>query len=342
MIPMEEDFYINLIYKQLSDEISSEELAALAAWEKNPSNQAIAANVRKAWQASDLLQAKVDVDLDEAFSELEGFMDEEESKEEAQQEETPIVPLRPSNRRRWLSIAAGLALVAVAAFLLRGRFMPENLEWTAVSTLDQSTKVQLVDGTLVTLNQNSQIQFPEVFGRKERKVLLKGEGFFEVQSNPKKPFRVELDQERVSVLGTSFNIKIKDGLTTIYVVEGRVQVDQIEQSKTLILEAGESAESSATGLEKKSSSLELENSIAWKTRKLVFQGSSIQEAIRDINALYQVDLQIESAILKECSLTLTLDQEPLERFFEAMRIINKVQVEQVNEKTYLLKGGSCN
>ncbi|MEO0339251.1 MAG: FecR domain-containing protein [Bacteroidota bacterium] len=337
---MQEDFYINLIYKQLSKELSSEEVEILAKWEQEPGNKVIAASVRKAWEASDLLQPKIEVDLDDAFAELEGFMDEEETeKSKEKQIEPRVVPIKKRSNRVWLNIAASLALLVVSVFLLRDKLFPENLEWTQVNSLNQNTRIELADGSLVTLNKNSQLEFPQTFGRKERRVILDGEGFFEVESDAKKPFRVELPNETVTVLGTSFNIRMENGNTLVYVAEGQVAVTQSTTNKEVILGVGEAAQSSSKGLNKVQLS---ENDIAWKTQRLVFQEASMEDAIAAINNLYEVDLKIENTTFKSCGLTLTLDQEPLEVFFEVLRKIYKVQIEQVDEKTYLLKAGNCN
>ncbi|WP_449435350.1 FecR family protein [Pedobacter steynii] len=63
------------------------------------------------------------------------------------------------------------------------------------------------DGTKVKLNAGSTFTYPEVFSASSREVTLKGEGFFEVQKNPKRPFLVHTDKFIVKVLGTVFNVK---------------------------------------------------------------------------------------------------------------------------------------
>ena len=71
-------------------------------------------------------------------------------------------------------------------------------------------QMTLSDGTKVWLNASSTLEYPASFeGKKERRVRLTGEAFFEVSRNEKCPFYVETgNQESVQVLGTSFNLSL--------------------------------------------------------------------------------------------------------------------------------------
>ena len=51
------------------------------------------------------------------------------------------------------------------------------------------------------------MEFPSRFDGKVRSVILKGEAYFDVARNVSKPFVVEVDETKVKVLGTSFNVK---------------------------------------------------------------------------------------------------------------------------------------
>ena len=67
----------------------------------------------------------------------------------------------------------------------------------------------LPDSTVVFLNSESSLRYPSSFkNSKERKVELKGEGYFEVTKDVEKHFIVStVHRSQVEVLGTSFNIE---------------------------------------------------------------------------------------------------------------------------------------
>ncbi|MCK7556622.1 FecR domain-containing protein [Chitinophaga sedimenti] len=48
--------------------------------------------------------------------------------------------------------------------------------------------------------------YPTAFTGQERKVELKGQGYFEVAQNARQPFVVKVNDMQVQVLGTSFDI----------------------------------------------------------------------------------------------------------------------------------------
>ncbi|MEG1585676.1 MAG: FecR domain-containing protein [Bacteroidales bacterium] len=70
-----------------------------------------------------------------------------------------------------------------------------------------TSDVTLPDGSCVKINSGSKLTYTEGFWKRERKVMLDGEAFFNVKKKNGKPFIVYSKGTSVRVLGTSFNIK---------------------------------------------------------------------------------------------------------------------------------------
>ena len=87
-------------------------------------------------------------------------------------------------------------------------------------------KLQLEDGSVVTLQPGATLMYPPHFLAGKREVYLTGEAFFEVSKNAKRPFYVYYNNLVTHVLGTSFTIKIdKDKKQVeVSVRTGRVEV----------------------------------------------------------------------------------------------------------------------
>ena len=81
---------------------------------------------------------------------------------------------------------------------------------TKTTARGHKAKIVLPDGTRVTLNAASSLVYPESFHGKNRQVELTGEGFFEVTSDPARPFLVQSPNFSTTVLGTVFNIAAYD------------------------------------------------------------------------------------------------------------------------------------
>lgn len=96
-------------------------------------------------------------------------------------------------------------------------------------------KIVLSDGTQVWLNASSVLHFPFTFPGGTREVYLKGEAFFKVAKNAKKPFIVHTDQTDIRVLGTSFNINTyTPEVITTSLVEGSVSTNDYHKEKLLL------------------------------------------------------------------------------------------------------------
>jgi len=74
------------------------------------------------------------------------------------------------------------------------------------SPMGSRIHMELPDGSNIWLNHGSCIQFPQQFTGKTRTVKLKGEGYFQIAHDEKKPFIVEAGEIQALVKGTEFNM----------------------------------------------------------------------------------------------------------------------------------------
>ena len=338
---MNEDFYINLIYKKLSKEISPSEKKELDAWiSVSEENKATALAVEQAWEASDLLQAKIEVDLDAEFQSIETKINEAPTS-------TKVIDLNNESpgKLRWLPMAAGFLLLIAAAFLMRDLFKeasPPAVEWIVVESKNEQKVISLPDQSKVYLNQGSEISYPSTFDRGQRTIKLKGEAFFEVEHQEKWPFTVETDKEKITVLGTSFNVQNRvPNFTAVYVATGKVQVEQIDHSNIITLKKGEKGISNNQQGSLKNMGERSENEIAWYTKKLKFTDVPFSKILEEVEDYYDVKLEIKNNELKNCPLTITFDNQPIKLVLESLATILELQIEANDNDSFDLNGGRC-
>lgn len=85
--------------------------------------------------------------------------------------------------------------------------------------------LRLTDGSVVVLAPDSAVRIED--GAASRGVeLLKGEAFFEVEPDPRRPFEVAARTVRTTVLGTAFNVRRGEDSATIALKHGRVLVER--------------------------------------------------------------------------------------------------------------------
>ncbi|MFD2288872.1 FecR family protein [Pedobacter petrophilus] len=153
--------------------------------------------------------------------------------------------------------------------------------------------ITLPDGTRVWLNSFSSLSFPNAFDGPDRKVLLTGEAYFEVASNKKKPFKVNVaGKQEVEVLGTHFNISAfeEDQNITTTLLEGAVKVNT-GKFQTLI-KPGEMAVNNLKS-KPKIVQADLEEVMAWKNDMFIFNNENITSIMKKISRWYDVDVNYE-------------------------------------------------
>jgi ferric-dicitrate binding protein FerR (iron transport regulator) len=139
-----------------------------------------------------------------------------------------------------LSYAASIALAIAGTWYFAGkRDAPVQATATTAEVYapaGQRAKVTLDDGSVVWLNARSSLAYRSDY-LNNRHVTLSGEAFFEVESNPDKPFTVAANGVNITALGTKFNVNSypENGETQISLIEGSVKVWD-DAGQALVLE----------------------------------------------------------------------------------------------------------
>ena len=186
------------------------------------------------------------------------------------------LPRRPAHR-----VLAGMSLAAAVAVLAIGF-------GRGPATLDYATErggrelVTLADGSQLTLNTATQVR-TAVTPQGRQVWLERGEAFFDIAHDAKRPFVIHAGKQTVTVLGTKFSL-FRDGeQLRVEVLEGRVQV-QADQGQPTVLTHADAALADAGGvLVTKQSQQQLSASLGWLQGKLVFDEVSLGEAARQFN-----------------------------------------------------------
>jgi len=151
--------------------------------------------------------------------------------------------------------------------------------------------IVLSDGSKVHMNAGSTLQYPERFSKNERKVILKGEGFFEIQQNPDKPFYVEANDIQIRVLGTRFNVnnrKPKEKFVTVE--QGNVLVTAKSSKDTLFLSAGMQARYTDGTLQE--AHVNSNQYTGWKNGELIFNNMPLADVISELERCFAVDIKL--------------------------------------------------
>jgi ferric-dicitrate binding protein FerR (iron transport regulator) len=198
------------------------------------------------------------------------------------------------------------------------------------SSVDAITKVLLPDSSVVWLNHSSSLRYPVEFGRKERNVELKGEGYFEVASNPGKPFMVKADNISVVALGTTFNIMAYPGDNRIEtsLIEGRVELRVTsgkEGSAVLRMNPEDMIVYTRDNGEMTRLRINDDRYFSWKDGKLVFTAEPLSEVVKKLNRWFNADIEILDPRVKDLTLTATFINESLTQVLDLISMVSPVK-----------------
>ncbi|EFK58299.1 FecR family protein [Sphingobacterium spiritivorum] len=151
-------------------------------------------------------------------------------------------------------------------------------------------QIDLSDGTRVWLNAESSVRFPTSFTGEERVVEITGEVFFDVQKQNGKPFIVKTADQKITVLGTRFNVNayVEESSVQTSLIEGKILLDV--NSKRYNLNPGQ-----RTTYDKGSKRVDTETFnpkeiLAWQSGNFFFDAEGIESIMRKIARWYDVEI----------------------------------------------------
>ncbi len=252
-----------------------------------------------------------------------------------------VVPM--SNRFKVWRMAAMIAILIAAGVALKQLLVSDmEIEQIVTSPLEQKD-FSLADGTVVNLNNNSQIDFPVEFGTEERKVNLSGEAFFHVARDESKPFIIATGKAEIKVLGTSFNVRSysEESFIEVFVETGSVQVDIQEKENRHVLAQGEVLTYHYDNKSIEISKAIPENANAWKSGKLIFKNQPMGEIFEALERLHDISISAKNESLVACPFTISLNTKDLQSALNGLEVACDLKFTQKTSNEYNVHGSCC-
>jgi transmembrane sensor len=155
--------------------------------------------------------------------------------------------------------------------------VPNNMYITSIG---QHSTHTLDDGSVLTLNSNSQVEVNYTLNKRVIN-LLRGEAHFDVTSDPNRPFEVYVGDRMVKAVGTAFSVyRLKNNIEVL-VTEGKVDLAIIES--TLLVKPFSLSRGTA-GVKRTSSAKPLENTVTVIASLEAGQSISIPISVNSVNS----------------------------------------------------------
>lgn len=195
------------------------------------------------------------------------------------------------------------------------------------------TKFTLPDGSMGWLAGGSTVTYPSSF-EKHRNISVEGEAFFSVKRDEKHPFVVELNDFKVSVLGTEFNVlNYRDEpVSEVVVLSGLVEVSgktkrfvkQLEPNKKLQLQKDKN--------KIYLSDVNARSYTSWIEGRLEFNNEHLESVCRKIERFYDVDIELNNKGLENNLFRANIKIGSLEELLKYMSTALPIKYELVDAK----------
>jgi transmembrane sensor len=279
------------------------------------------------------------------------------------------VPLQRRRRLdflRWLTepklgrrALLGLMLVTVAVVFVVWSWFPRSApNGIYATTIGQQKTLMLADGSSVQINTDTQLQVD--YGERIRKIwLLRGEAYFSVAPNRRKPFEVFAAGGVVRAVGTAFSVHLHGSETDVTVTKGQVDVlpDEPASSESadhiappnaralISLKAGQASTFSRARIgsavvaaaTEQLTETELNRRTAWHDGYLVFSGQRLDAVISEVNRYSSVSLQLADPRLAQISVGGRFKVGDLDAVCDVLQSSFGIQVDRVDDRHIQLR-----
>lgn len=199
--------------------------------------------------------------------------------------------------------------------------------------------LQLCDGSKVWLNAESTLKYPESFEGTRREVELVGEGYFEVAKDSTSPFSVVTAGSKITVLGTSFNLKSYNNepeiVTTL--VTGCVR-QSYENGDTVVLAPNEQAVYTKKNGSVLTRQINTVETLGWKNGRFIMKNRPLREIFVELARWYDVEVEYETPELQDVRYYLnTVRYEHIQTVLDKLGKTNSLQFVLKGNKVVISK-----
>lgn len=226
----------------------------------------------------------------------------------------PVAPTVARNRRFTWWRAGSAAVVSAILIMISVKYLPvregagelsfKSKQFTTAP--GQRARIELADGSIVSLSVASSLRYDEHFGSANRDLYLDGEAYFEVTRNSSVPLTVHTGNTMTRVLGTAFGVRkySSDSSVQVTVNAGKVEVGVAATHQ--IVAAGEAVRATSNGI----TLVPLDPAAsAWMRGEIVFDNTPLSQVMPEMERWYGIQIKLSDPSLGAELVTATLGSQ---------------------------------
>lgn len=230
------------------------------------------------------------------------------------------------------SVAAAVIIIIATGVLWFISGGPSNSQ-PVVSVIEAGDKMRtfyLPDSTQVILNMTSSLEWNDQYNATDRKVILKGEGYFKVHKDKVRPFIVESKGILTKALGTAFNIEAyqQESEVRVALLEGTVEVKNTQQAfPATVLQPGQLLRFQHNSTTAQVQAIAAGNAIAWTSGGMSFHAIPLTEALDRLAQRYHITIQYDREKLQSKTVSGSFKASPWQQLLPNILFIHNLHYE---------------
>lgn len=193
-----------------------------------------------------------------------------------------------------MALAAMLAFVWVPVVLI-------DLQADHVTSTAELRSLTLEDGSTVTLSAESAIAVSMSPAGRQVK-LLRGEAFFQVTGDARRPFKVIAREVQATVVGTQFDVRVGARDVTVDVAEGIVAVGKVGAGDSERVGAGRTISIASSGKARRGT-LPPDFVAAWRQGRLLTAEVPLRDAVEQLRRHFDGAIVLTDSALGDRPIT---------------------------------------
>ena len=236
--------------------------------------------------------------------------------------------------RYWL-VAAIIIITLTSLFLIQ-RSLKSNAELIAYADVNV-TEIILIDGSEVLLRPGSELYLIEV-SETQHTYSINGEALFKVAKNPDRKFVVDSGIGRVIVTGTKFNLRNRNQVAEVFLIEGNVIFETADKSQSIALLPGEA--SSINESQQLTNPFEFDSIeiTSWTENRLTFSDRTLESILVELETHFDIQILAPDSTL-QVVLGGSIQLDEVKQSLDDLGMVLDGHFVLVDESTYEFKAG---
>jgi len=198
--------------------------------------------------------------------------------------------------------------------------------------------VTLDDGSRIDLNTDTLIHISADTNRREV-WLDKGEAYFQIKHNPLHPFVVMAGDRRITDLGTKFLVRNSISRFEVALMEGRARFESSDargRQRSALLAPGDVVTDADNTISVTTKTADaLTNELSWRRGVLVFDRTTLGDAVADFNRYNNQKLVVADSVLATKPIDGTFRANDVEAFLGVIQDLIGLHIERHRDEVII-------